>query len=139
MFTPARFLLLLLLAATRWSIVSGTPPRPVRPGAPPPNACFIESVAALRARLLSYYIETRSGTSGHTVLAYETGDAVEILDPAQPERLFRFPLEASSDALALARHIDGPEVARARVLALNPSSVVVAKTPRPEKKAEVPM
>ncbi|HUR58333.1 MAG TPA: hypothetical protein VM029_11525 [Opitutaceae bacterium] len=136
----------------RWSVVTGPPPRISHPRPPLPNACFIESVAALRARLtanaparnarlLSYYTGTRTGTNGHTVLAYENGNVVEILDPAQPGRVFRFPLADSTDPLALARHIEGPEVARARVLALNPvgSTAIAAATRASGNKSEVPM
>jgi hypothetical protein len=137
----------------RWSVVAGPALKTPARGADLPHGCFIKSVAQLRARLatnaparnarlLSYYIETRRGTRGHTVLAYETGDAVEVFDPAQPRGVFRFPLEASADALALARKIDGPDVARARVLPVNLSAtttLAAATKAGNLKTAEAPM
>ena len=94
-----------------------------------PNGCFIESVAALHTRilfgtatknprLLSYYVEGAQGRQGHTVLAYDTREGVEIVDTARPERVFVFARELRGDALALARALDGPEVMKARTLAL---------------------
>ncbi len=95
-----------------------------------PNGCFIESVAALRRRvlfgtatrnprLLSYYVETAQARQGHTVLAYDTREGVEIVDAARPERVFVFARELRGDALALARALDGPDVVKARTLALS--------------------
>lgn len=104
-----------------------------------PNGCFIESVAALRTRLLtgaptrnprllSYYVPTADGRQGHTVLAYETSRGVEIFDSAQPERLFLLPRETAGDPLALARAFDGADVVQARALpvALRAPAVMAA-------------
>lgn len=80
----------------------------------PPNDCFIASVAALRAllahgeliaqaRLLSYYVDTRRGRMGHTLLTYKTRRGAFAFDPAgegQPQEIAR---GLADDALALAR------------------------------------
>ena len=91
------------------------------------NGCFIESVVALRDRLrrggetvrpqlLSYYADTSLGGQGHTVLAYETGGRVEVIDSAQADRRFNFPAAFARDALQLARAMAGNRVASARLL-----------------------
>lgn len=96
------------------------------------NGCFIESVVALRERLgrgdevvrphlLSYYVKSNDGVLGHTVLAYETGDRVEIVDSADPGRPFTFPATLGRDALRLARAMLGQSVAAARLISLEPA------------------
>lgn len=106
-----------------------------------PNGCFIESVAALRARLLtgaptrnprllSYYITTPEGRTGHTVLAYETNRGVEILDSAQPGRVFAVAGDRGRDALSLARAFDGEDVTHARTLPLARAVAAVAALTR---------
>lgn len=116
----------------RWSIVSEANANlAVQRAADEPlrNGCFIESLAALRARLLtgaptsnprllSYYVPTAARRQGHTVLAFDGAQGVEILDPAQPKLRFVVPQERGGDALALARAFDGADVARARELPL---------------------
>ncbi|MBL9203318.1 MAG: hypothetical protein JNL39_22615 [Opitutaceae bacterium] len=93
------------------------------------NGCFVESVAAWRRRvargeetgaprLLSYYFKPGVAKAGHTVLAFEARGRLEIFDPARPERRFEFSRRAGSDALRLARELDGRAVARARFLEL---------------------
>lgn len=103
----------------------------VRPsGAALPNGCFIESVVALRQRieagelpraprLLAYYIDTTSGLKGHTVLAYEQGDEIAVVDTAQPGRTIRVPQARATDPLRLARAVEGKRVVRARELRLD--------------------
>ena len=92
-----------------------------------PNGCFIESVALLRARmsegapivmpkLLSYYIDTRVGLRGHTVLVYRQDDRALVCDPARPRKLLSVPLPLAADALECARVLDGPEVLKAQFL-----------------------
>lgn len=94
-----------------------------------PNGCFIESVGALRARLvagepvenpqlLSYYAQTAGGVNGHTVLTYRIAGEVEVIDSAQADKVFRFPAALAADPVALARALEGPGVATARLLAL---------------------
>ena len=96
------------------------------------NGCFIESVVALRERLgrggevirpqlLSYYLKSNDGLLGHTVLAYETGDRVEIVDSADFERPFAFPVALGRDALRLARAMLGQSVVAARLISLEPA------------------
>ena len=97
-----------------------------------PNGCFIRSIVALRDRLLaggevvrphllSYYIDTRSGLAGHTVLAYETAGRVEVIDATRPNGHFSLPATLAKDALKLARAMEGNKVAAARLLPLSPT------------------
>lgn len=115
----------------RWSEYKpgGKPPPAARPDLPLRNGCFIESVVALRerlargeaaanARLLSYYAETPTGRVGHTVLAYEVGDRLEIFDSAEPARGALFPKTAGADPLQLARALEGLDVVKARYVPL---------------------
>ena len=121
----------------RWTILPSLPPVDAVPAetAPLKNGCFIESVAALRVRvaegrpvraprLLSYYINDRTGRIGHTVLAYEAEGRVEIFDPGRPEARFSFPLRAAREPIALARALERRAIAHARFLSLE--SLVVA-------------
>jgi hypothetical protein len=84
------------------------------------NGCFIESVAALRERLaagespgdpqlLSYYI----AGAGHTVLTYQAGDGVRVIDPAEPDRVQTFPRALAGRAGALAAALTGGGVTKA--------------------------
>ena len=93
------------------------------------NGCFIESVAALRQRvfsgekiesprLLSYYVDTNTGRRGHTVLAYDVGGRVEIVDPARSGSSAGFARADGGDAMALARMVEGPDIVSARFLPL---------------------
>jgi hypothetical protein len=74
-----------------------------------PNGCFIESVAALEARLLQgeritraallcYYPREGAALPGHTVLAYETERGLFVIDPAQAAA----PMEIGRGSLASA-------------------------------------
>lgn len=98
--------------------------------APLPNGCFIDSVVALRERvgagepirnprLLSYYVETREGLAGHTVLVYDRIDRIAVFDAAQPYRRIRLPLALGADPLKLARALEGARVLRVRELKLD--------------------
>ena len=109
-----------------WRVVPGAVAAPAR-GGPLPNGCLIESVVALRDRLLrggeavhpqllSYYVETRNGLHGHTVLAYEAGGKIEVIDAARSSKRFTFPVAMGGDALRLARGVQGSAVAKARML-----------------------
>ena len=108
---------------TRWRTL---PAAEVAAG-PLDNACFIESIAAARARLakggavaqaqlLTYYVDTGGGRQGHTVLVYRENGALVLFDPADPRMDFSFPASQASDALALARAHEGADVAKARFL-----------------------
>lgn len=114
----------------RWSEETPPGPAPARKAREKlPNGCFIESFAGLRERvahgarleeprLLSYYSETAAGRRGHTVLAYDAGARVEIFDPDRPGARLAFPKSIGTDALALARALDGKEIVRARYFSL---------------------
>ena len=113
---------------TRWTVVENVP---VAAGARVsfPNGCFIESVVALRDRrndgreivrpqLLSFYTGPGNGDQGHTVLAYETADRVEVIDSAQAGRALSFPMALARDAIKLAQAVLGHRVAQARLFPL---------------------
>lgn len=96
----------------------------------PPNACFIESVAALfrrvsaggeaRApRLLSYYVDTPLGRRGHTVLVFGTKDGVSAVDPEMSERPMRIPAYMGRDPRSLSAYLRGGPIADARTLAIS--------------------
>jgi hypothetical protein len=113
----------------RWSYAAPVPAVAHGKGKPLLNGCFIESVVAWRERLqrglvtgeprlLSYYRMTPQGRKGHTVLAYESGDSLEIFDPGRPWTPFVFARSAGENPLALARALDGPEMEKARYLPL---------------------
>jgi hypothetical protein len=117
----------------RWRVVPAGPRSAASRRPSPRNACFIESIAALRERLgageplrnprlLSYYVDTRQGRRGHTVLAYERGGSVELIDPSRRGSTFRFSLELGADPLELARAFNGRAVVQARVLAIEVQS-----------------
>jgi hypothetical protein len=117
----------------RWSYATAVAKAPGN-GKPLLNGCFIESVVAWRERLqrglvtgeprlLAYYTMTRHGRKGHTVLAYVSGDLLEIFDPARPEKPFVFARSAGENALALARAFDGGDLEKARFLPLVPGDI----------------
>lgn len=113
----------------KWTVVDDRTPL-ATDAAPIPNGCFIESVVALRDRLLkggeavrpqllSYYIETRSGLQGHTVLSYEANGVIEVVDSAQEGKRFTFSSALGTDALKLARSLRGREVSAARLFPID--------------------
>lgn len=113
----------------QWREVGG-PGVAIERGARLPNGCFIESLVALRARLLagermsqprllSYYRETLGGVFGHTVLAYQRGDLIVVYDHALSERQERLFSASLAEPLPLARAFDGKRVVRAREIPLN--------------------
>lgn len=88
------------------------------------NGCFIESVANLRQRLaaghdvsrpqlLSYYAGSGRHLSGHTVLTYETGAGVQVIDPVDPTHPRLYPREFACNAVALGTALVGRFVAKA--------------------------
>jgi len=117
----------------RWTVV---PDGAATPGGLP-NGCFIESVAALVTRLasggeamhpqlLAYYVDTPTGAVGHTVLTYEVGAELEVIDPEGPVATMHFPAALARDRLALARAVRGGDVAHARWLPLDELAARVA-------------
>ncbi len=109
-----------------WSWVE-LPPRWPVPSRSPPNACFIDCVAALRQRrlagaaaeaprLLFYYIDTPVGRIGHTVLLFGAGGAQEALDPVRSPSPVALPDPLVGDPRSISRYLRGGEVASARVL-----------------------
>jgi hypothetical protein len=118
----------------RWTVLDDTAEVPGS-GDKLPNGCFIHSVVALRDRLLaggeavrphllSYYIDTRAGLNGHTVLAYEANGRVEVIDATRTNGRFNFPATLARDALKLARAIEGTRVAAARFFALESTATL---------------
>jgi hypothetical protein len=111
----------------RWSVIGGDAPIPGGNGVLL-NGCFIESAVALRdrlrrggeamrPRLLSYYVELKDGSRhGHTVLAYETGGRVEVIDSSAAAKPVNFPALVAGDPLMLARAMRGRDVTNARYL-----------------------
>jgi hypothetical protein len=108
-----------------WSVVTNDVPATAKSGGELPNGCLIKSVAALRSRLarggavarpslLSFYVDTPGGRRGHTVLTYEAGGHLEVIDPEQPTRIQRFATALEGDALALARTLSGNRIVAAR-------------------------
>lgn len=83
------------------------------------NGCFIESVAALRsrlmagepiqqARLLSYYQDMYGQMVGHTVLTYQTPNGAYVIDPQLGSKPTRIARELSEDAGRVARSLQLP-------------------------------
>jgi len=120
-----------------WREVSAADLAQVRPSAQLRNGCFIESVALWRERaaqgvplaeprLLSFYIETAHGRTGHTVFAFRDGEAVKLIDPVRPEAVVSVPLAHATDPLRLAREFGGREVSKARVFPLESAKTASA-------------
>jgi hypothetical protein len=118
---------------TRWSWVDDMA-APQRQAPAPPNACFIESVAALfrrvavggeaaSPRLLSYYVYTPSGSRGHTVLIFKEGDGLAALDPEFSDRPVHLPSILGEDPKAWSTYLWGGPVASARTLAVESPTV----------------
>jgi hypothetical protein len=112
---------------TSWKVL---PNAEIKPG-PLRNGCFLESLAALRMRagagvelseprLLSYYVEVGSTQRGHTVLVYRQADRMVVFDPGRPEKDILLPARTAESAVALARALDRPDIAKARFLAISP-------------------
>jgi hypothetical protein len=98
-------------------------------GVSPPNACFLDCVAALRRRaasgaeaatprLLTFYADTPAGRRGHTVLLFGAGGAEQALDPARSPAPVALPAGLGGDPRAISRYLRGGEVAAARELPL---------------------
>ncbi|MDB6167370.1 MAG: hypothetical protein JWM88_234 [Verrucomicrobia bacterium] len=91
-----------------------------------PNGCFIESLAALRERvirgdrierprLLSCYAETPRGLRGHTVLTYRTPQGFFLLDPASSSAPQQLPSSWLENPMAVAETaLRGFDVRKAR-------------------------
>jgi hypothetical protein len=119
---------------TRWSWVDDAAALRRQPPEAPPNACFIESVAALfrkvagggeaaEPRLLSYYVDTPSGWRGHTVLVFKDRDGLAALDPEFSERPVRLPPILGEDPKAWSSYLWGGTIASARTLAVESPTV----------------
>jgi hypothetical protein len=113
-----------------WEVVAASAPRIQKRPEPLPYGCFIESVAALRGeiargvevskpQLLSYYVRTAAGRQGHTVLVYETSEAVRVIDPQEGKALRRFPRSLAGNPVALARALHRGRIAEARWIPLD--------------------
>jgi hypothetical protein len=91
----------------------------------PPNACFVESVAALyrrmsaggvadSPRLLSYYVDTPGGRLGHTVLIFDTARGLSAVDSDESDRPVSVPFDLASDPRAMSAYLRGGPVSAAR-------------------------
>jgi hypothetical protein len=122
---------------SRWQYDS-IPPSPDESGSVPPNACFIQSIALLRhrllaglgaenARLLSYYVTFPTGIRGHTVLYIESGKRQVIIDPLRDRKALAVRSANPADPLCVAyciRH----DVASARWVPIDPNDFPVGRT-----------
>jgi hypothetical protein len=80
-----------------------------------PNGCFIESAGearrlargaeAVNGCLLSYYVRTKDGLRGHTVLCYENTAGTHVYDPAVGRAKKVKPFSVRDQAMELARRI----------------------------------
>jgi hypothetical protein len=122
----------------RWSVLGEAEAARIKPAAQLPNGCFVESIALWRERvalgeaieeprLLSLYFDSRARRSGHTVLAFREGNAIKLIDPAQPWAIISVAVKYAADPLKLAREIGGKAVTRARVLPLASPQAPVAE------------
>jgi hypothetical protein len=104
----------------------------------PPNACFVESIAALLRRvafggeagspqLLSYYVDTPGGRLGHTVLIFTTRGGLEAVDAELSEAPVSIPETLGTDPRAVSAFLWGKRVAAARTLPIS----VPCTAPRP--------
>lgn len=116
----------------RWRELGAAEVARLHPGPHLRNGCFIESLVLWREqaargaglaepRLLSFYVETADGRSGHTVFAFREGDAVKLIDPVRPKSIVTIPLAHAMDPLRLAREFGGRDVSKARVFPLAPA------------------
>lgn len=112
-------------------------PTAAPPRRAPPNACFVESVVALReivqqdasvtdAALLAYYVEQDGERRGHTVLLLERGERRFAVDPQRGAWQLASPPEEWTDALAWARTIEGPAWSRVAAARWVPAGTSVA-------------
>lgn len=104
----------------------------------PPNACFIESVVALReslandatitdAALLAYYVAERGRSRGHTVLLLERGAGnTYVVDAQLGRRRVTKPPGPLDDALAWARAVEGSDGARVAAAKWVPAGTRIA-------------
>lgn len=110
-----------------WSWVEPPAGWPAEKAPRPPNACFLDCLAALRRRraagaeaasprLLSYYVDTPMGRLGHTVLVFGEGSAQAAVDPARSIQPVPLPPALEGDPKAISRYLRGGEVAAAREL-----------------------
>ncbi len=122
---------------SNWKWVDAAPERPGRKEVEPPNACFIESVRALdrrlaagfrteSPRLLFYYVDTRIGRLGHTVLLFGTGKGLSVINFQESEMPVPVPAYAANDPRSIAEFVRRAPVSAARTL---PISQVGRPTP----------
>lgn len=108
---------------TRWRLVPGAAGNAA---GPLPNGCFIDSVAAWRARrargeetmnpqLLAYYA---NDFTGHVVLTYATRGHVEVIDPERPDVPLKFSAALAGDAKELVHALCPVPVSHVRLVPL---------------------
>jgi hypothetical protein len=117
---------------TAWSWVGVPPDTRSRVRLRPRNACFEESVGALRRRLagggradspslLSYYVDTPVGRLGHTVLVFGTASGLLAVDADESDRPIPLPPEVGADPLAISAYLRGGPVSAARTIPIAPA------------------
>ena len=110
-----------------WAWVEPPAGWPIQPAGSPPNACFLDCLAALRKRiaagaeaaaprLVSYYVDTPTGRLGHTILVFGEGRARLAVDPVRSPLPMPLPPGLDRDPKAISRYLRGGEVAAAREL-----------------------
>lgn len=87
-----------------------------------PNGCFIESASEARRLsrepmmeqmcLLLYYVKTKDGLRGHTVLCYENAHGTHVYDPAEQKVQRVRSTSVYSQAMDLARRVAPATIAR---------------------------
>ena len=136
---------------TRFTVLPDVVPEPpfVR-GDSVPNGCFIESIAAMRSRillgetlmrprLLSCYALTRKGLRGHTVLTYQTAAGFFLLDPTHPTRPKLMPGKWVEDPVALAGvALEGAKVLKARWVSVDLPATATLVTLNPTASSLLP-
>lgn len=113
----------------RYVELPAAPASPLPAAGQLPNACFLESVAALReelagggvkrAALLAYYYGA-DGRHGHTVLTFETPAGLYVIDSARSPRPIALNRGLARDPLGLASEIHSSgRIVRARFLPID--------------------
>jgi len=96
----------------------------------PPRVCFIDSLRALDQRravggeadspqLLLYYLNTRIGRLGHTVLLFRAGGALSVIDATQSDEVIRIPSYLGSDLRSIAEYLRNGPVSSVRALPIS--------------------
>lgn len=124
---PGRLFLALDPGFRAWGWLDDAPPSRAPSRGRPPNACFVESVEALKRRisaggdarspqLLSYYVDTSAGRLGHTVLLFGTAVGLSAIDAESSDRPVSLPADLGADLRTVAAYLRGGPVSAARAI-----------------------